>query len=233
MKSMFDFMMPPPETVAPAPPPAPVAFDLLPVKEQLEAFKLVIAAMVQDAQSLDVTDQESNNLAIEKMAVARKKEKEIEASRVKILTPHKEFTDAVNRLSKEVQGPLKDIVNILKTKTTTYITRVELERRKQEELARKTAIELQKKIDAEAAANNVPPPQVVMPVVPEVKTVTRTEHGTAYIHREWKHEIIDANQVPREYLVVDERLLRQAVKNGIRTIPGVNIFEHTETRIRT
>lgn len=218
---------------APAAPPAPKTFDLLPVKEQLEAFNAVITVMVQEAQALDVIDQSSNNLATEKMAIARKKEKEIEADRVRILAPHKAFTDSVNRLSKEVMSPLRDIVNILKTKTTSYLTRIELERRKAEESARLAVIELQKKIDAEAAASNVPAPQVVMPVVPEVKTITRTEHGTAYIHRDWTHEVVDANQVPREYLIVDERLIRQAVKNGVRKIDGIRIFEKSETRIRT
>jgi light-regulated signal transduction histidine kinase (bacteriophytochrome) len=189
--------------------------------------------MLQEAQALDVIDNDSNNLATEKMAIAKKKEKEIEESRKNILAPHKEFTDAVNRLSKEVQEPLKNIVTILKTKTTSYITKLELERRKQEEAQRKAAIEIQKKIDEEAKLSNVVAPQVVMPVMPEVKTVTRTESGTAYIHREWTHEIVDANQVPREYLVVDERLIRTAVKNGVRQIPGCRIFEKTETRIRT
>ncbi len=54
-------------------------------------------------------------------------------------------------------------------------------------------------------------------------------NGTAKV---WKFEVTDANQVPREYLEVDETKIRKAVGSGMRSIPGVRIYEDTQLRIR-
>jgi septal ring factor EnvC (AmiA/AmiB activator) len=49
----------------------------------------------------------------------------------------------------------------------------------------------------------------------------------------WTFNLIDAAQVPREFLVVDERKIREAVKAGARDIPGVSIFEETKISVRS
>jgi hypothetical protein len=49
----------------------------------------------------------------------------------------------------------------------------------------------------------------------------------------WTFNLIDAAQVPREFLVVDERKIREAVKAGARDIPGVSIFEDTKISVRS
>jgi hypothetical protein len=38
--------------------------------------------------------------------------------------------------------------------------------------------------------------------------------------------------VPREYLVLNESAVRAAIKNGVRNIPGLKIFETAGTVIR-
>jgi hypothetical protein len=46
------------------------------------------------------------------------------------------------------------------------------------------------------------------------------------LRTDWDFEVQDASQVPREYLMVDEKALRFAVVGrGLRQIPGVRIFE--------
>ena len=66
-----------------------------------------------------------------------------------------------------------------------------------------------------------------------MKPAARTESGTlAYQVKNWKFEIVDADIVPRQYLTVDEKKIREAVDMGLRDLPGVNIYEHTETRFR-
>lgn len=53
----------------------------------------------------------------------------------------------------------------------------------------------------------------------------KTAEGKVIYHKVWKVEVEDAAQVPRQYLVVDESLLKAAVASGVREIPGCNIFE--------
>lgn len=46
----------------------------------------------------------------------------------------------------------------------------------------------------------------------------------------WKFEIDDPYKVPREFCSPDEKIIRQAIANGAREIPGVRIFEDTKIR---
>lgn len=50
--------------------------------------------------------------------------------------------------------------------------------------------------------------------------------------KRWAFEITDAAQVPREYLMVDEKKIREAVTNGERIIPGVRIYQSESLTIR-
>ena len=43
---------------------------------------------------------------------------------------------------------------------------------------------------------------------------------------------LDAALVPREYLIVDEKQIRQAVRDGVREIPGVRIEQVDELAVR-
>jgi fused signal recognition particle receptor len=56
--------------------------------------------------------------------------------------------------------------------------------------------------------------------------------GAAQVRKVWKHEVLDVDAVPREYLVVDERAIRQAIRDGVRAIPGVRIEQVSELAVR-
>lgn len=55
-----------------------------------------------------------------------------------------------------------------------------------------------------------------------------TAAGTHTVTR-WRFEVTDPSQVPREYLVVDERKIREVVTKlkGDTRIPGVRVYEDT------
>lgn len=48
----------------------------------------------------------------------------------------------------------------------------------------------------------------------------------------WAFEITDAAQVPRQYMEINESLIRKAVQAGTRDIPGVKIFQKESLSIR-
>lgn len=75
-------------------------------------------------------------------------------------------------------------------------------------------------------------PEVNLPTQPETAQTVRTESGATSTEKMlWMWEITDATQVPEEYLIPpEERVARAkitaAVKSqGVRTIPGIRIFE--------
>jgi len=87
--------------------------------------------------------------------------------------------------------------------------------------------------EEEAAKNAVIAPTVIAPVIEEEKKMVRTESGSSsYQARAWKGTIIDADLVPIAYLSPDQRKINDAIKAGVRTIPGVAIVEETTTKFR-
>jgi hypothetical protein len=52
------------------------------------------------------------------------------------------------------------------------------------------------------------------------------------MRKDWGFEIINSALVPREFLVVDEQMVKNAIKKGIREIPGVSIFQKDVVVIR-
>lgn len=60
----------------------------------------------------------------------------------------------------------------------------------------------------------------------------RVEDGSIYIQKEWQFAIDDKYEIPTEYLMPDEALIRDAVRKGVRSIPGVKIFEVEKTSMR-
>jgi hypothetical protein len=55
---------------------------------------------------------------------------------------------------------------------------------------------------------------------------------TASARKEWQFKVVDTAKVPREYMSVNEQMIRAAVRGGARSIPGVEIFETTKTVVR-
>lgn len=83
-----------------------------------------------------------------------------------------------------------------------------------------------------AAAAALPEP-VAAPVAAAAPTgPRRTASGSVGTSKVWKFDVTDPQQVPREFLTVDERLIRQAVRDGARQIPGVHIYQDEQVRVR-
>lgn len=209
-----------------------VPYDLSPIKTRLMEYDIAIDQMVGFATSLDVTNDSANVRAVEMAGQSKKLWKRIEDVRKAAVREPNEFIKSVNALAKSYQDRLTMIENGLKRKISDYQARVELERRKQQENERQEREKLQAKVNAEAAALNVEAPVIAPAVAPEVPKVTRTEVATASQRLVWKFEITDIDAVPKNYKIVDERKVREAIKAGIRDIPGIKIFPENTTIIR-
>lgn len=214
-------------------PPAPRSpYDMAPVKAALTPYMGRIQTMESEASAMAIATDADSTTAIEMGLQAKKLGKAIEDARKRFVAAPGEYVKGVNSLAKGYTEALSGIEYALKRKTNAYQQKKELERRKAEEEARRQAAELQAKLDAEAKAAHVEPVKIEAPAVPKAAPTVRTAEGTAYQHTEWRFEVQDDTVIPREYLMPCEAKIRQAVKDGVRNIPGVKIFEHTETRFR-
>jgi hypothetical protein len=102
-----------------------------------------------------------------------------------------------------------------------------------EATARQAAREVQERADtARREAEEATQAEIAAKSAPATAAATTKLAGTAGTKR-WKATVVDAALVPREYLIVDERLLNAAVKDGVREIPGVQIEQVDGLAVRT
>lgn len=145
------------------------------------------------------------------------------------------FVQAINNDAKKISDPLSRARADLKNKMRQFAAFLEAERRKQQKAIDDANKKLQAELDEEAKKSGIEAPKVA-PIVPPPpsKTVGRGAEGsTSYEKRMWKGEIIELKKVPREYCEPSQRLINEAVKAGIRTIPGVKIFEDIQIITRS
>lgn len=248
-------------------------FDLDVVRPRFDDYKLEASQIAKDAKTLEVKDDESLNIAVMIGGNAKKISRAIDVKRKEIILYPQEFVKGVNAMCRAITESLDEAERITKQKIGQHQARIEMERRKQEEAARKAAAELQDKLrreaeevnrqareeaasiaegearkrkaseaeieaarqaaEAEAKLHEIEAPTVVAQVIPETQKAVRTETASAHQRKVWSFEVLDATLVPVEFKIVDQALIRDAVKMGTRSIPGVRIFEETKTVFRT
>ena len=52
------------------------------------------------------------------------------------------------------------------------------------------------------------------------------------VQMKWNFEIVDPNQVPNGYWIIDEAAIKTDIANGVREIPGIRIYEEAITTFR-
>jgi hypothetical protein len=95
---------------------------------------------------------------------------------------------------------------------------------------RSTAVELTQ-LAARAQTNAAL--AAVQAVAPPAPVVVRGEYGsTAFAKEEWSYSVSDPALIPLGYLTVDDEAVKQAIAEGIREIPGLDIFQQEKFIIR-
>ena len=58
------------------------------------------------------------------------------------------------------------------------------------------------------------------------------QHSTEGVRNVWNYEVQNLANVPREYLMLDDKKVSQAIRSGERSIPGLMIFQQQQTVYR-
>jgi hypothetical protein len=111
------------------------------------------------------------------------------------------FKPVLDRLDAMSKGLIKQVNDF-----------VQLEAKKERERQALLAKEEAEKLLSGQKLNSKPEP--IRPVSPNVKVSTQTV---------WLYEVADLSKVPREYLDIDTAKVNQAIKAGVREIPGLKI----------
>lgn len=235
-------------------------FDISQLEDNKQKIQKDLAELSPILASLQVTDQESLDIATEYAWKAQSRLKRIEELRTQFKKPVLEFWKMIDTWAKNLATPYETGLNALKQKIKVYHVeqdriareaqeRLRVEQEKQAKIAREKAEADAKKLaesqktatpaqaqDLSAedlimwtAVGNAPVQQSI-----EVKhdSSSRTASGSSFTRKTWKFEVTDPTLVPREFLLVSDSLIRDAVKNNVREIAGVRIYEDVDVSIR-
>jgi len=157
-KIMLDFSQV--TEMPPGPPPEGVIvqqenpLNLPAAKARFADFAAVVERIRTDANAVEVSDDPSLKRAVSLGNEAKKSARIIEMRRKEIIADPTEFVRAVNAFCKVLSDPLAEAEAAIKNKVSIYQARIEMERRKAEEAARRAAQELQEKLRREAEEAN-------------------------------------------------------------------------------
>lgn len=207
--------------------------------QELQEYDKAIAVYRKKAESIIIKNADDNQNMTNLIAEVVKKKKEIKAKRDAIVSPIKNSIKLIDEEMNKVLKPLELIEDLGKKAIGNYYLAEKEKERKEEEKARKEAEEkirkenLAKKMASKneltselAKARVEEITDKAMEKVREVKTATISDKGTHVVTRMiWSYEVEDEKKVPREYLQINPSAISTAVRNGVREIAGVKIFE--------
>jgi len=223
--------------------------EVAPIKEKgvtLMEIQKDSSSMMAKVKSLKIKNTDDNREAIIVLSSIVARKKRVEELRQFFVKPLNDQVSAINAEFKGASTPLTEMEAIVKTELVRYSTEEEkklaIARKKQEEKDRIKFEKDKAKRDAELFAQKEAgeiSTKELKEAQREIKKdefefdgsdfqqakTVHTEAGSVRMKTVIDFEVINPNDVPREFLIVDERLIRKAVASGVRVIKGVNIFE--------
>lgn len=235
-------------------------FDISGLEDNKQKIQKDLKELTPVLASIQVVDQDSLDQATEYAWKCQARIKRIEELRTQYKKPVLEFGKMIETWAKNLSSPYELALGDLKGKMKVYHTeqdriareaqeKLRIEQEKQAKIAREQAeAEAKKLADAQKTATPTQAQdlsaeelimwatQALVPAQPaiEVKhdSKSKTVSGSSFTRKTWKFEVTDPTLVPREFLVVNDALIRDAVKNGSREIAGVRIYEDIDVSIR-
>jgi hypothetical protein len=187
-----------------------------------ETIKTAIALLKKDGDDLVISDLETLKVSSSLRSQVKTVQKELDEKLKSVTSPAKKIIKKIETFFKLFTSELDDLDDRIEQKQIIY--------QNEQEAIQKKALEEQAAKDAEALKKGEVPLPAAPTIQPE-KSV-RTEEGLTSFSKVWIGIVEDPMKVPREYLMVNETAIRQAVQNGIRTISGVKIIQETRTSRR-
>jgi len=231
-------------------------------QSMLQPFdKLKADIVVEMAPCLDlkIVDKGSLEMATLEGKKAKHFAKLVEDQRKSLVKPYNDLVKKINDYAKDIMAPVVSAESHIKSEMAKYSVVLEKERlaaqkkldderrEKQKELDEKHRKEIEERemaaafgVDDEASEKRE---DIIMKASQErEKSDLSRDHKSesnqiannkvAGERKIWTFEVTDVAQVPRDYLLLNDKLVRDAIGNGVREIPGLRIFQKTSIALR-
>lgn len=223
---------------------------------QFDAIKSEVSIFVAPVDQIIVTDSQTNLVAMESLRGIKALQKKIEEKRKELVAPHNDFVKQINEYARSINAPLDGAESTLKAKMRGFAeieekarreaqAKIEMERKE----AERKALEERQRVQAEAdkkakqlAAFGTKDPEAEKKAALEKARMDREDQERRKAIQDQaraieaarpkntrqvqKFEVTDINQVPREYLILDESKVRAAQSAKI-PVPGIRYYEET------
>jgi len=202
-----------------------------------------------EVNKVTIEDNTQRSNAVELGKKLNGLKKDLDNERLNQTRPIEAAADEIRDYYKPITGTCETMVKTLKDAILKFDQEerrkadeaARIARLKAEEEARKERERLaklaEKQIDSgkvEKAEETIAKMENVAPVVtPIIMPQIQKQKGES-TRKNWKFEIIDEKQIPREYLLVDETKIRKVVQalKGDTNIPGVRVYSEKSMSFR-
>lgn len=186
-------------------------------KQQIQTIKKEISPLVIEANSYEINSVEAVDDASVFLKRVRDAETGIEKKRLEFTQPLNQSLRAINETFKKLKEPLTQARTLLTKKIVDWKV-AERERLEAEEARRRKIQEAHEKAGH----------QVKAPVVLERPD---NKIGNTQTRKVWTFKVIDFGKVPDEYKVLSNPWVNKAIREGVREIPGIEIYQEEQLSI--
>jgi len=195
----------------------------LPEKDkELTQIETRCSRILDKARKIEVTDDKSVEDASTGLKVVRDLKKTIENKRKFFVKPLNDHVKRINEFFKSFSSPLDQADKILNKKILDY-------QEYKKEQVRKEQEKLRKKLERQENSGILPlrlkQKEKELQEQLSSKTIQYDSGIKVTTRKRWTFEVVDIEKVPREYLIVNDKKVNQAIKKGIRDIPGLKIYQ--------
>jgi hypothetical protein len=205
---------------------------------KFDAARTAIAELTQQCNNIVIVDTESLQIATSLAKNGKRIEDLIENKRKEITAPILDEKKQIDDHAKSLIADLNKSVSTVRTQILNY----EKKQRQIAEEARLALLEKQRLLEEELRNSVVNESEedlsaksqqlsAMKEKSAELMQAPASKTGTT-ISKIWTFDIIDENLVPVQYMSIDEKKIKEAIRKDVREIPGVKIYQKENLMLR-
>ena len=198
--------------------------DLTPVARFEHEINRKIKHLLRVMATVEIVNDEGDK-AIVASAIREGKQllKQVSAARKAITTPLQEEVKHWIAKEKELVAPIEEAMQRADALIQQFNTQVAAQQQAVlDRIAEEERVRLQEENNAEQVRQQSE----------FQRQLAVAQHSTEGVRQVWTFEVQNLANVPREYLMLDDKKVRQAIRSGERSIPGLMIFQQQQTVYR-
>lgn len=199
--------------------------------QKLEEISKDLTIIEQEADSYTIQSPADVVLASEFLAKVKARAKSIEEIRLFFVKPLKDQAKAIDGMFNPKITILENIESKVKRLVSNYTMEQERARREEERKLQEAHAKEMAKQEKKADKKGEDFTPTIAPIIQQAPQTIKSESVKTTTIIEWKFEVLDPFSVPRDFCTVDESLIRKSVKQGVREIEGVRIYEDAQIKI--